>query len=152
MSVGVIQQTPVLNVGPFPPCVMETASGQMHWSNVLTEVSSTYKLWTQSSLVLMYYLVFILFWKSLRMRVTPISICTNTGSWWIFFINNLNMILIIYLQDNTNEWFSDLVVEVVCGGHKADTCSDCPQGNGASWCNGDCQWSNALVQCVDRGE
>ena len=38
LSVGVIQQTPVLNVGPFPPCVMEIASGQME--NVLTEVCS----------------------------------------------------------------------------------------------------------------
>ena len=31
---------------------------------------------------------------------------------------------------------------VVCGGHTARTCSECPQGHGASWCNGDCEWSN----------
>ena len=33
-----------------------------------------------------------------------------------------------------------------CGGHYASSCQDCPQGNGASWCNGDCNWSNN--QCV----
>ena len=52
LSVGVIQQTPVLNVGPFPPCVMEIASGQMHWSNVLTKVSSAYRLQTKNKAVL----------------------------------------------------------------------------------------------------
>jgi len=31
---------------------------------------------------------------------------------------------------------------VVCGGHTAASCSECPQGHGASWCNGDCEWSN----------
>lgn len=30
---------------------------------------------------------------------------------------------------------------VDCGGHFASTCSACPQGNGAPWCNGDCVWS-----------
>jgi len=30
--------------------------------------------------------------------------------------------------------------EVSCGGHQASSCSECPQGNGAGWCNGDCQW------------
>ena len=55
----------------------------------------------------------------------------------------------VTLQDNSNEWFSDLVVEVVCGGHTAETCSECPQGNGAYWCNGDCKWFNG--ECVERG-
>ncbi|KAL7534246.1 hypothetical protein ACHAXR_006485, partial [Thalassiosira sp. AJA248-18] len=31
---------------------------------------------------------------------------------------------------------------VVCGGHKAPSCDQCPQGNGASWCNGECEWRN----------
>ena len=39
--------------------------------------------------------------------------------------------------------------EVSCGGHYAPTCSDCPQGNGAAWCNGDCVWSNN--ECVKAG-
>ena len=36
---------------------------------------------------------------------------------------------------------------VSCGGHQASTCSDCPQGHGAAWCNGDCVWSNNV--CVN---
>lgn len=30
--------------------------------------------------------------------------------------------------------------DVSCGGHRAASCKDCPQGNGAGWCNGDCFW------------
>mmetsp|Transcript_3157 Transcript_3157/g.6750 ORF Transcript_3157/g.6750 Transcript_3157/m.6750 type:complete len:321 (+) Transcript_3157:48-1010(+) len=38
---------------------------------------------------------------------------------------------------------------VLCGGHSAPSCDKCPQGNGASWCNGECEWdfSNG-GQCV----
>merc|ERR1712243_155755 len=48
--------------------------------------------------------------------------------------------------------------KVSCGGHKADTCSGCPQGRGAEWCNGDCDWcqnscqlktSNHCSECAD---
>ena len=35
---------------------------------------------------------------------------------------------------------------VSCGGYSAHSCVDCPQGHGASWCNGDCEWVNE--QCV----
>ena len=38
-------------------------------------------------------------------------------------------------------------VPVACGGHTASSCSECPQGNGATWCNGDCQWSKADGKC-----
>ena len=31
---------------------------------------------------------------------------------------------------------------VSCGNHRASSCAECPQGNGASWCNGDCEWLN----------
>ena len=34
------------------------------------------------------------------------------------------------------------------GRHTARTCADCPQGNGAFWCNGDCQWVDS--QCVEK--
>ena len=40
-------------------------------------------------------------------------------------------------------FFLDLVI---CGEHNATTCSDCPEGNGASWCNGDCEWANGRCQ------
>ena len=33
-----------------------------------------------------------------------------------------------------------------CGRHKAKTCADCPQGKGANWCHGDCQWVNERCQ------
>jgi hypothetical protein len=36
---------------------------------------------------------------------------------------------------------------VSCGGHYASTCGDCPEGNGAAWCNGDCSWVNE--ECVE---
>merc|ERR1719367_2075663 len=45
---------------------------------------------------------------------------------------------------------NDLLVraqQVSCGNHYAPSCQDCPQGNGATWCNGECQWSSSLNQC-----
>ena len=39
---------------------------------------------------------------------------------------------------------------VSCGNHEAATCSECPQGNGAAWCNGDCKWQDD--ECVSPGE
>ena len=36
---------------------------------------------------------------------------------------------------------------VSCGSHYALNCVDCPQGNGASWCNGDCIW--ITDQCTE---
>mmetsp|Transcript_23202 Transcript_23202/g.41483 ORF Transcript_23202/g.41483 Transcript_23202/m.41483 type:complete len:105 (+) Transcript_23202:304-618(+) len=41
---------------------------------------------------------------------------------------------------STGGLFSSLATPVHCGGHSARKCSECPQGNGANWCNGDCQW------------
>ncbi len=35
---------------------------------------------------------------------------------------------------------------VSCGNHEASSCADCPQGNGAVWCNGECTWSNEMCQ------
>ena len=35
---------------------------------------------------------------------------------------------------------------VSCGNHEAPSCADCPQGNGAVWCNGECSWSNGMCQ------
>ena len=45
---------------------------------------------------------------------------------------------------------------VLCGGHRADTCADCPQGHGAGWCNGDCMWvggsdGECVLTAVDCG-
>merc|ERR1719295_2050349 len=35
---------------------------------------------------------------------------------------------------------------VKCGNHNANSCSECPNGNGADWCNGHCKWENGA--CV----
>ena len=39
---------------------------------------------------------------------------------------------------------------VQCGGHKAKTCADCPQGKAGPQrphsCHGDCQWVNGRCQ------
>merc|ERR1739848_524987 len=37
---------------------------------------------------------------------------------------------------------------VNCGGHVAESCAACPQGNGAYWCNGECHWEYG--QCVEN--
>ena len=39
---------------------------------------------------------------------------------------------------------------VSCGGHKAESCDKCPQGNGKWWCNGDCQWNESEGRCTDK--
>ena len=38
-------------------------------------------------------------------------------------------------------------VTVSCGTHRALTCPECPEGHGASWCNGQCLWSNQTQTC-----
>ena len=39
--------------------------------------------------------------------------------------------------------------EVNCGGHKAESCNNCPEEWGVVWCNGDCEWINE--KCIARG-
>ena len=43
-------------------------------------------------------------------------------------------------------------LSVSCGGHVADSCLECPQGNGAAWCNGDCQWRDGACGAAVPGE
>ena len=42
------------------------------------------------------------------------------------------------------------LVDISCGNHQAATCSECPQGNGAAWCNGVCTWSDG--ECINLAE
>ena len=42
-----------------------------------------------------------------------------------------------------------IITGVSCGGHRAPSCRECPQGHGQYWCNGDCNWINN--QCVTVG-
>merc|ERR1712166_103882 len=39
---------------------------------------------------------------------------------------------------------------VSCGGHTAPSCADCPQGNGADWCNGACTWDHSQGTCKGK--
>jgi hypothetical protein len=39
---------------------------------------------------------------------------------------------------------------VACGGHRAASCSQCPLGNGAMWCHGDCAWCDSKQECQDK--
>jgi len=39
--------------------------------------------------------------------------------------------------------------QVTCGGHKANSCAECPQGKGSSWCHMDCTWH--FGTCVSHG-
>jgi len=50
----------------------------------------------------------------------------------------------VSLQNQVDQYFEGVVVvdKVSCGNHRASSCAGCPQGNGASWCNGECEWSN----------
>ena len=40
---------------------------------------------------------------------------------------------------------------VSCGGHSAPTCAECPRGNGAGWCNGQCDWDYTESVCFKPG-
>jgi len=45
-------------------------------------------------------------------------------------------------NESTNSQQNDSIKEEVsCGNHRASSCAECPQGNGASWCNGECEWT-----------
>jgi len=52
----------------------------------------------------------------------------------------------IYASNNENaEWdrLSIITPDLVnCGNNEANSCAECPQGNGAAWCNGECEWLN----------
>ena len=45
-----------------------------------------------------------------------------------------------------------LALSVSCGGHRASSCNECPQGNGAAWCNGDCQWNTGSCRLKGLGK
>ena len=66
---------------------------------------------------------------------------SNLDLSWLIQVQNGQLIDLIFLHF---ELYS--AISVSCGGHYAESCEDCPQGNGASWCNGDCNWIND--QCV----
>mmetsp|Transcript_23490 Transcript_23490/g.35667 ORF Transcript_23490/g.35667 Transcript_23490/m.35667 type:complete len:500 (-) Transcript_23490:113-1612(-) len=57
-----------------------------------------------------------------------------------------NHICVLYVL-LCNAYLAASESNVSCGGHFASTCAECPQGNGAAWCNGDCTWIDN--QCTE---
>jgi len=55
-----------------------------------------------------------------------------------------NPLQIKYSVNRSLIWsFENLQEGVDCGSHRASSCAKCPQGEGgASWCNGECEWSS----------
>ncbi len=54
----------------------------------------------------------------------------------------------VKVNPNNNTAFQLMVAGPVnCGGHSALVCEDCPDGNGATWCNGDCSWDDSDGVC-----
>ena len=53
------------------------------------------------------------------------------------------------VQNTETSITSEPIDSVDCGSHEAKSCAECPQGNGPSWCNGQCMWSNG--ECIDTG-
>ena len=50
--------------------------------------------------------------------------------------------MILAALDTNDPKSEEKTNKVSCGNHDASTCAECPQGNGAVWCNGDCSWSD----------
>ena len=79
-----------------------------------------------------------------EMLVSIVACClsiTLSRTLWLSFIHSY-IVLIKYVLESGNS--------VSCGGHQANTCAECPQGNGAGWCNGDCVWESG--SCVATGK
>lgn len=64
------------------------------------------------------------------------------------YINDTDVIA-MHTWDHT--WKQDAEAEsnqIDCGnGHAALSCADCPEGNGASWCQGSCAWDKNSSSC-----
>lgn len=46
----------------------------------------------------------------------------------------------------------DEAPSVVCGGHSATRCQECPQGHGEGWCHGDCVWCKDKEECMTKDD
>merc|ERR1712008_287847 len=58
----------------------------------------------------------------------------------------LQMFCMLFLKSDVCQPNPQTTLKVKCGSHNANTCAACPEGNGASWCNGDCQWGKGQCQ------
>ena len=62
-------------------------------------------------------------------------------------IGNVDIVFHLIFQSKMSPCYIE-GTPVSCGLHTATSCSQCPQGHGASWCNGDCLWLGE--QCIYR--
>mmetsp|Transcript_26429 Transcript_26429/g.30436 ORF Transcript_26429/g.30436 Transcript_26429/m.30436 type:complete len:264 (-) Transcript_26429:352-1143(-) len=62
-------------------------------------------------------------------------------------MSNFNLLVLLF---SLNLCSTTCEATVSCGGHSAATCAECPMGNGAAWCNGDCAWDFAIGQCTGQ--
>lgn len=69
-------------------------------------------------------------YDEIKVRVTPL---TGPGTTYYSTLNWPGAYTGIQFVNEPAE-------DVLCGGHRAETCAECPDGNGAAWCNGECEW------------
>ena len=66
---------------------------------------------------------------------------------YCFIFRLKNKLKVCLLQMTNDNLFYPFIGNVNCGGHTAQSCAYCPQGNGHYWCNGDCQWNWGTNAC-----
>merc|ERR1711862_831794 len=59
----------------------------------------------------------------------------------VFNESNMTWVLVTSTAPELGPSSNQVHRKVNCGAHYASTCAHCPEGNGESWCNGDCVWS-----------
>lgn len=69
------------------------------------------------------------------------------------FFSGYHSLPIAVLMASCTLGITHVSAEVLCGGHYAATCQDCPKGSngewfGAVWCNGECVWDGSSNQCL----
>merc|ERR1712226_1386158 len=67
----------------------------------------------------------------------------GTKMWFLY-------LMFVFMLDISVDCKGISASEVSCGNHNAATCLDCPKGNGASGCNGDCSWDPETSTCVEK--
>lgn len=73
--------------------------------------------------------------------VINIAVSTANSKNWISK-SSINDNMPLLTSPNKEGRYKDERVRVTCGNHHAPSCAECTQGNGKSWCNGDCVWSD----------
>mmetsp|Transcript_105484 Transcript_105484/g.264146 ORF Transcript_105484/g.264146 Transcript_105484/m.264146 type:complete len:432 (-) Transcript_105484:34-1329(-) len=80
--------------------------------------------------------------RALAAVLVAITLCPGPVSAWLWGKSS---------EDASTKPESSMEGTVSCGGHRARSCEECPQGNGPDWCNGDCSWDTAQKECILAG-